>query len=162
MRLLLTGALFLLTSLTTYAAPSTDSYCKVAFNHDGDKGTYKGQCLNNTPHGSGSVTLHTGDVIEGKFINGQIDGEATFKSASGNVYKGMWVNGKRHGEGTYEWAQGSSYTGEWFDDKRHGKGTFRWSNGNRFEGEFRNGKKYNGKYYTHTGRVYKCRLGQCR
>jgi hypothetical protein len=137
-------------------------YCKVNYSSHGDKGVYRGQCNNNQPHGAGTVTYRNGDVIEGTFDHGVMSGGGDFTSANGNTYQGNWHDGLKHGDGTFTWAKGSTYSGQWVDDKRHGRGTFVWSNGNRFEGEFRNNKKYNGKYYTSTGKVYKCRLGRCR
>lgn len=139
-------------------------YCKVPYVDEisGKSGTYRGQCKNEQPSGSGTVTLYNGDKLVGHFENGTLSGEGTYTAADGSVYKGDWENGKRHGQGTYTWARGSTYVGEWTDDKRHGKGIFTWSNGNRFEGEFRNNKRYNGKYFTSNGRVYKCHLGQCK
>lgn len=145
-------------------ASSDLNYCKVPYvdSVDGSSGTYRGHCENEIPHGEGTVTFYDGDKLTGSFSNGQIKGDITLVSSDGNTYKGAWGEGKRNGYGTFTWARGSSYEGEWLDDKRHGQGIFTWSNGNRFEGEFRDNKRYNGKYYTSNGRVYKCRLGQCR
>lgn len=139
-------------------------YCKVPFKDSasGMSGTYRGQCVEGKPSGSGIVTLYNGDKLSGNFEDGVLSGEGTYTSADGNVYEGNWENGKRHGQGTFTWARGSSYQGEWIDDQRHGHGVFTWTNGNRFEGEFRNNKRYNGKYYTSSGKVYKCHMGQCK
>ncbi|MEE8057683.1 MAG: hypothetical protein V3T17_07610 [Pseudomonadales bacterium] len=161
--------LFFISSLA-HAVDSIDAvsinadYCKVPYidKMDGRLGTYRGQCNDEKPHGSGTVTYHNGDKLAGVFKGGVLEGNGTHILSDGSHYKGGWENGQRHGWGAYTWARGSSYIGEWVDDKRHGKGVFTWSNGNRFEGEFRNNKRYNGKYYTRNGRVYKCRLGQCR
>lgn len=139
-------------------------YCKVSYTDtaDGDSGTYLGECVQEQPNGRGEVSYDNGDSLQGDFKDGVVDGSATYRSVGGNVYEGGFQEGKRHGTGMYTWAQGSSYNGEWIDDQRHGNGVFTWSNGNRFEGEFRNNKRYNGTYITGSGRVYKCRLGQCR
>jgi hypothetical protein len=168
MKLLIAVLMFFVTSIS-YAidneASSADlDYCKVSYTNkaDGSTGTYGGQCKNNVPHGSGVVTFYNGDKLSGEFVQGDLSGEGVFEAVSGDNYKGGWDDGKRNGQGTYHWARGSSYVGEWLDDKRHGDGVFTWSNGNRFEGEFRDNKRYNGKYYTSNGRVYKCRLGQCK
>lgn len=143
---------------------SEESYCKVPYvdKKDGSAGVYRGQCAGGKPHGSGRVSYHNGDTIVGTFKNGVLDGAGTYTSSNGNVYEGTWMDGKRHGNGTFIWARGSRYVGEWTMDKKHGNGVYTWANGNRFEGEFRNDKRYNGKYYTSNGRVYKCRLGQCK
>ena len=144
---------------------STDSdYCKVPYidKFDGSSGTYRGQCDNGKPHGSGTITFYNGDKLVGNFNSGILEGSGTYTSVEGNVYEGEWVKGKRHGRGTFTWAQGSTYVGEWLDDKRHGQGVFTWANGNRFKGEFRDNKRYNGKYYTSNGGVYVCRMGQCK
>lgn len=164
------AALVFFISSMAHAVDSVDhvsadlEYCKAPYidTFDGSSGTYRGQCLNDKPHGSGTVTFYSGDKLAGRFENGNLSGSGTFTSVDGNEYKGGWQEGKRHGRGTYTWARGSSYVGEWIDDKRHGQGVFVWSNGNRFEGEFRDNKRYNGKYFTSNGRVYKCRLGQCK
>ena len=151
------------TAATSNSASDLD-YCKVPYSDtaSGQSGTYRGQCVDGKPNGSGTVTLHNGDKLAGTFKNGVLSGTGTFTYADGSIYEGSFTNGMRHGQGTYTWARGSSYVGEWTDDKRHGKGVFTWSNGNRFEGEFRDNKQYNGKYYTSSGRVYKCHLGQCK
>lgn len=157
-------------SSMAHAVDSADSmsanldYCKVPFTDktDGNNGTYRGQCLDDKPQGSGTVKFYNGAKLAGMFKNGSLVGNGVYTSSAGDIYKGAWQQGKRHGQGTFTWARGSSYVGEWIDDKRHGKGVFTWSNGNRFEGEFRDNKRFNGKYYTSTGRVYKCRLGQCK
>ena len=143
---------------------SDQNYCKVPYvdTASGKSGTYRGQCLDGKPNGSGTVTLYNGDKLDGHFEKGALSGNGTYTAADGSVYEGNWENGRRHGKGTFTWARGSSYVGEWIDDKRHGKGIFTWSNGNRFEGEFRDNKRYNGTYYTSNGRVYKCHLGQCK
>ncbi len=154
--------------VVSVAAPSADAsdleYCKVPYidSASGDSGTYRGQCENGKPNGSGTVTFYNGNQLSGEFTQGILNGEGKFTAADGSIYSGQWENGQRHGQGKYTWARGSSYEGEWFDDKRHGKGIFVWSNGNRFEGEFRNNKRYNGMYYTTNGGVYRCQLGQCR
>lgn len=139
-------------------------YCKVPYldGNNGSAGVYRGQCLNDMPHGSGKISYNNGDTIIGAFKNGVLAGLGTYRSAGGNVYEGSWLDGKRHGSGTFKWARGSHYVGEWMQDKKNGRGTYTWSNGNRFEGEFRNDKRYNGKYYTSNGHVYKCRSGKCK
>ncbi len=141
-----------------------ENYCKVPYvdKFDGSSGTYRGQCENETPHGSGTVTFYNGDKLAGSFKYGALHGVGTYTTSDGSTYQGGWQKGKRHGQGTYTWAQGSSYVGEWSDDKRHGQGVFTWANGNRFKGEFRDNKRYNGKYFTSKGGVYNCRLGQCK
>lgn len=163
------ATLSLLVSSTAFAVDSSIAleseleYCKASYSDiDGQSGTYKGQCLSDLPHGSGVVTFYNGDTLSGTFTEGVITGNGMYTSADGSIYEGSWQEGMRHGQGTYTWARGSSYVGEWTDDKRHGKGIFKWSNGNRFEGEFRDNKRYSGVYYTSSGRVYKCRSGQCK
>ena len=170
MKMAKTVTLVFFISSMAHAVDSTDAmsvdleYCKVPYTDtmDGISGTYRGQCKNGKPNGSGSVDFFNGSRLAGTFKKGALAGNGVYTSADGNIYEGGWQEGKRHGQGTFTWARGSSYAGEWIDDKRHGKGVFKWSNGNRFEGEFRDNKRYNGKYYTSTGRVYNCRLGQCK
>lgn len=152
--------------LMTSFAHGTDNvvdYCKVDYAESGSvKGTYRGQCQNNLPHGNGVVSYYGGDKLDGTFVKGQLQGAGTLRSAAGDIYKGLIVNGMRQGEGSYKWARGSSYVGEWSDDMRHGKGTFTWNNGSRFEGEFRDNKRYTGKLYSTNGRVTRCKKGVCR
>jgi hypothetical protein len=166
-----TALIIFLIASVAQAASAADSvqvqendFCKVSYTDqdDGDAGTYLGECLKETPNGRGEVSYYNGDSLQGDFKNGIVDGAGTYRSSGGNRYEGGFQEGKRHGKGVYTWAQGSTYSGQWTDDERHGSGVFTWSNGNRFEGEFRNNKRYNGTYITGSGRVYKCRLGQCR
>ena len=154
--------IYVLPVTASASRPKVDEYCKVDYFSKTNAGTYKGQCIDNTPYGPGIVEFYNGDMIEGYFKDGQLDGAATMTAANGNIYNGEVVNGRRHGKGTLVWARGSRYVGEWVDDKRHGDGIFTWSNGSRFEGEFRYNKRYSGMYYTNNGRVLKCRMGKCR
>lgn len=156
--------LFLISSMAKASAAddAAEEYCKVKYSDSSGTGLYRGQCENNLPNGFGTVTFRSGDKITGTFAKGIISGEGVYTSATGNTYEGDWLKGRRHGQGVYKWAKGSSYDGEWVDDKRHGKGVFVWANGNRFVGKFRDNKRFNGNYYTSSGHVYKCRLGQCK
>lgn len=139
--------------------------CKVNFTQMGDddpSGVYRGECRVGVPHGKGVVEFSCGDRLEGHFVRGVIQGEGRLTTVSGNIYKGHWKDGKRHGRGTFTWSRGSAYDGQWLNDKRHGHGVFTWANGNRFEGEFRDNKQFYGRYYTVTGKIYECRMGQCQ
>lgn len=161
---LLTSVAQVVSAAEAKSASGRDKLCKATYTDPGDgrTGNYAGECVNGIPSGIGTVTFFNGDVLEGEFKDGLLNGNGTLYAGNGNVYKGRWQDGKRHGLGKFTWGTGSVYEGEWTDDMRHGQGTFVWANGNRFEGEFRQNKHYNGKYYTSSGRIAQCRLGQCR
>lgn len=139
--------------------------CKVSFTEVGgteSTGWYRGTCIGGVPHGRGTIEYFNGDRFSGEFADGVIEGNGKLFTVSGNVYEGNWKAGKRHGRGSFIWAQGGAYDGQWDENKRHGRGTYTWANGNRFEGEFRYNERYRGTYYTTTGRIYTCHLGQCQ
>jgi hypothetical protein len=43
---------------------------------------------------------------------------------SGAVYEGEWLNQKRHGFGVLKWPDGAVYSGYWKANKADGQGTF--------------------------------------
>jgi hypothetical protein len=48
---------------------------------------YEGRFVNGVMHGPGTWTYENGDVFKGTFSNGSAVGEAEFKAADGSIYK---------------------------------------------------------------------------
>jgi hypothetical protein len=100
---------------------------------------YRGETLNNKPHGKGSVTWPDGSRYSGDWKEGLFHGEGTFTWTNGDKYEGHWYEDRMHGRGTYLFADWRKYDGEWRHDQMHGFGTYYWPNGEKYEGEFAEG-----------------------
>ncbi|CAD2218558.1 MORNvariant family protein [Angomonas deanei] len=83
--------------------------------------TYKGQWVNDVPHGKGVMQMPGTDGYE---------------------YDGEFVNGRRHGKGSCKFQNGQEYVGEWQGDRMHGTGVLKGSPSDDFveySGHFENG-----------------------
>ena len=61
-----------------------------------------------------------------------MNGWAKLTYGTGEVYEGKWVNGKMNGWGKRTLKNGVVvYEGEWQDDKKHGRGVMRYENGGK-------------------------------
>jgi len=67
---------------------------------------YKGEILNDEPHGQGTLTLNNGDQYVGGFLNGKKHGQGTYTWKNGDQYEGEWKNGDQY-EG--EWKNGKQW-----------------------------------------------------
>ena len=96
MKMAKTVTLVFFISSMAHAVDSTDAmsvdleYCKVPYTDtmDGSSGTYRGQCKNGKPNGSGSVDFFNGSRLAGTFKKGALAGNGVYTSADGNIYKG--------------------------------------------------------------------------
>jgi len=115
------------------------------------------------PHGKGTYTFPSGEIIEGDYNEGDlVKGKKTY--ANGNVYEGDFVDWSPHGKGKMTLKNGNVYEGDYvyFKDKNtsqmHGKGKMTWANPKvckEFEGNYVNGKKNGkGKYLLTDGRIF--------
>ena len=118
-------------------------------------GTYVGDVLNGTKHGTGTYTWTDGDVYVGDWVDGSRTGTGTYTWTSGDVYTGDFVDGSRTGTGTYTFSNGNVYEGDWVDGSRTGTGTFTWTDGDVYTGDFVDGVQHGTGTYTWTsGDVY--------
>ena len=83
------------------------------------------------------VTLDSGAVYTGEWLNDVPDGTGTMNWPDSSKYEGMWVQGKAHGQGTLYHADGDVYAGEWVSDKADGEGTYTHANGAKYVGGWR-------------------------
>ena len=97
---------------------------------------YKGEFLEDLPHGAGKLKLASGEYLKGSFREGKIaDGLAVMRLKDKAIYEGKLVGGKRTGEARV--ADGNfEFVGNWADDRRTGPG-FLWNEDFLFEGFFR-------------------------
>ena len=82
---------------------------------DGKK--YKGEMLNNNPHGKGVMEYQT--IINCAFGTFDEEIEDSYDDKEMQpVYDGMWYDGKRHGEGTMKYSNSYTFTGNWHKNER--------------------------------------------
>ena len=86
------------------------------------------------------ITYESGDVYEGKFLNGMKHGEGKMTYANGDKYEGEWKDGKKNGDGTYIYANGDIVKGKWKNGKMNGDGTYIYANGDIVKGKWKNGE----------------------
>jgi hypothetical protein len=93
---------------------------------------YRGQWLNNKPHGFGEHIWHTIDTS----VNSELTLKYVDRHASqqqNNKYVGQWKNGERNGYGVFYYANGSNYKGK--NGELDGYGVFYYVNGSNYKGE---------------------------
>lgn len=139
--------------------------------------SYKGDILDNKPHGRGICTYKSGYKYEGEFNLGLKHGFGTLKSANGeSIYSGDWELGKFQGDGIFinplyepnsrdesdlEYENLSNLTKNWvryeggfFEGKMNDLGTLHFFNGEKFRGKFVNGRvNGEGSYYKNSGDI---------
>ncbi|KAJ1436025.1 Phosphatidylinositol-4-phosphate 5-kinase, core [Sesbania bispinosa] len=123
---------------------------------------YKGEWVDNFPHGKGKYlwtdgcmyvgdwykgktmgkgrfTWPSGPTYEGEFKGGYMDGTGTYIASNGDTYKGQWIMNLKHGQGLKSFANGDRYEGEWRRGLQDGLGKYQWKDENYYVGEWRNG-----------------------
>ena len=136
---------------TQVVAPTVKSRVKI--NEDGS--WYKGDLLNDIPHGYGKYYWNSKEFYKGNFfhkilpnigdwMNGKFNGHGLKKLADGTKYEGNWTNGRPNGQGSSTYPDGSTYTGNWVMGEATGSGTKIYPDGSTCEGMFFRGKP-NGK-----------------
>ena len=128
--------------------------------------------------GWGREIRRTGEILEGKFVNGSLNGKGIVSNNRGNKYIGDFLNGRRHGQGKlvtnridyvgdfkYDLMDGfgkitflkdgNTYEGEFRQNEISGQGTFTWNNGDSYSGMMYKGTMNGyGKYTYANGEVY--------
>ena len=86
-----------------------------------DGGTYVGATLAGRPHGPGSFTVYSGDVLSGNFQQGRLDGQVVVAYADGTRYEGGYRDGGLWGKGKLTLKNGNSEAGEFEDGRLTGE-----------------------------------------
>jgi hypothetical protein len=89
--------------------------------------------MNGKPNGQGAMTMVSGEIYEGVWINGVF-----IKKVPSGVYQGTWKDGMFHGKGTMTYNDGTVYVGEWLNGIHEGFGK-KVLNNYFYEGIYKNG-----------------------
>lgn len=81
---------------------------------------------------------NTGNIFQGKLLNGLFSGEGILTELTGNIYQGFFEEGHFQGFGVLKFANKNVFKGHFEKGIRHGKGTLFFFNGDVFEGDFIN------------------------
>lgn len=122
-----------------------------------------GSWKNNQFTGWGREARKTGEIIEGKFINGVLNGKGIYKDNK-LLYIGNFINNIRHGKGELftedyhyigsfnnneidgkgriELYNNGIYEGKFTNNEITGYGVFKFNNGDFYEGEMKEGKMH--------------------
>ncbi len=128
--------------------------------------------------GWGKEKNKTGEIYEGKYINGKLNGKGIYKNNNGDFYYGEYINGLKNGKGKeknsefeYEGDYKNNklngigkikfknkqceYEGNFENNNLNGFGIFKWENGEVYEGNLNNGIiSGRGKYIYPDGEIY--------
>ena len=99
-------------------------------------GIYKGEAIDNVPHGKGKITWSDGSSSEGTFTNGILNGKVQCILSNGEVFIGEFKNNLPNGKGTLIRNGVPIYKGELLDGAFCGHGTRTLENGTTVEGEW--------------------------
>jgi len=86
---------------------------------NGDR--YKGQWLNDSPHGKGLMLRSSKETYQGLFEFGQYSGLGDLKTVTGERYLGQFRFGKLDGPGLFVSTDKEFYLGEFSQGQRHGR-----------------------------------------
>jgi len=120
-----------------------------------------GSWKNDQFHGWGREIRKTGEIYEGRFIDGELNGKGIYKDGAifyvgefvnyikhgkGELfnntehYVGNFNNNKMDGNGRIEIYEDGVYEGNFNNGEIYGYGVFKYNNGDFYEGEMKNGK----------------------
>lgn len=103
---------------------------------------YRGETLNNLPHGYGEWHFPDGGKYVGEWSFGLRHGQGEYFYADKTHYKGEWKSNLRHGRGEMRYTNKESYIGEFLNDQQHGHGKYIWLNEEKvYEGQWVNGQR---------------------
>lgn len=122
----------------------TGSTCMKTLPSQSGSTTDSNSATESSLNGKHTITLPSGDLYEGNYVEGRRTGKGTLKFTDGCVYEGDFLDGKRIGKGKLTWPNGDIYEGDFLDDKITGNGKLTKANGDIYECEFMDGK-VNGK-----------------
>jgi hypothetical protein len=135
---------------TTNAAPSAPSPAKPdsARPKTGGEGgflslpdgtRYRGELVDNTPHGKGYMIWSDGKAYQGDFVNGIMQGTGIVYYVDGGIYQGAVMCNVRWGKGRMYFASGEIYQGEFAHDLMQGTGTYMYKDNSVYRGQFARG-----------------------
>ena len=101
---------------------------------------YKGEMINDIPHGKGHLTNPNGYSYQGEFKDGKYDGQGKEILPNGDSYQGKFKDGIPNGQGIKTKINGYKYEGGFKDGKYDGEGKLTLPNGTFYEGKFRDGR----------------------
>ena len=76
-------------------------------------GRYRGDTVNNIPHGKGRLLLPNGTKYDGEWKNGKPDGRGVIIYPNGSAYKGDFKDGRQDGYGKFKNSEGIITSGLW-------------------------------------------------
>ena len=117
--------------------------------------SYRGEWLENLPHGKGVESVEGKYSFTGAFLSGAKEGHGAMKVFGKGTYTGDFHRNCFHGQGRFEWEDGRVYSGGWFLNQMQGKGSMAWPDGRRFVGRYvKNRKEGFGVFSWADGRAY--------
>eukprot|EP00754_Rhynchopus_humris_P042205 Rhum_TRINITY_DN25826_c0_g1::Rhum_TRINITY_DN25826_c0_g1_i1::g.182857::m.182857 len=113
---------------------------------------YKGELLNDNPHGKGRLEMPDGSVREGRFQTGLLHGGGRIVLKNGTVLSGEFEEGVLN-EGDIRWTDGDTYEGEMDEQHRpHGNGTkYSAAQGHWWAGQWAHGTFSGGSVTNNSG-----------
>ena len=126
---------------------------------------YKGEFLDDLPHGPGTIVFSDGMRYRGEFRQGGFHGKFVVTWSKGE-HKGKRAEvdfstlkkGRKDWFGRITWPDGRRYLGRSEDYDPHGSGTMTWSDGGIYKGSWSKGKPHGNGNYTGPGKqVYEGR-----
>ena len=85
---------------------------------------YKGEFLNETPHGAGEFRFASGEFYSGSLQLGVYEGLGKLANAGGDSYEGSFKAGLKDGFGRLLYSSGAEYSGLFHQGLPHGEGRF--------------------------------------
>ena len=104
-----------------------------------DGSHYKGELVDGTIDGKGTMTWPDGTSYSGCWRDGNSHGQGKRIQADGSILEGNFIAGDLNGEGHLITTNGTEYVGEWKDNLFHGQGVLTMASGEIKSGRFENG-----------------------
>jgi hypothetical protein len=99
---------------------------------------YKGDWVNDSWSGIGTMTHSNGLSYKGHWENGNMSGKGTLRQPDGSLYIGRFSNSAMSGFGKMRYANGDVYIGQWQNNMKSGRGRMRYHDGRVHHGEWQN------------------------
>jgi hypothetical protein len=99
---------------------------------------YKGNWVNDSWSGIGTMTQSNGLSYKGHWENGNMSGKGTLRQPDGSLYIGNFSNNVVSGFGKMTYANGDVYIGQWQNNMKSGRGRMRYHDGRVYHGEWQN------------------------
>lgn len=102
---------------------------------------YRGMLANGRPNGEGRLELRSGEVFEGRFVDGLLDGHGVHVGSDGSRYEGEFRNGVAAGTGRLALPTGEIYEGSFTAGLRDGAGMTTLPGGTAYASQWSMGKE---------------------